>query len=701
MTDLFLAVLNRSISAGWLVLAVLLLRLLLKRCPRWVHVLLWGLVAVRLLNPVSLESVLSLIPSSETVSPEIMLDWTPEIDTGIPMLNEAVNPAITRSFAPEPTASANPLQILIPVFSWIWALGIGVLLGYTGISYWLLRRRMAGAVRLRENIYRSPVAASPFVLGIFRPRIYLPTAMPEEEIPYVVVHEVTHIRRRDHWWKPLGFLVLSIYWFHPLLWLSYHLFCRDIELACDESVIRRLKPGHRAGYAQALLACSTGRRMAAPCPLAFGEVGVKTRIKSILRYKKPGLLLLVLALILCAGVAACFLTDPRQEPPVLTPPGETEAAGMEEPGAAPEQLQDLASLLEQSEPEKTFREMSPEKQENILAEYGSLLDGFSLLARETEDGALYYIAGHFDGPEEENPFRQLYGGTSGDGERMVQQLYREEDMEAQEAAHAAGEEPVLEASWVIENSCIEYSHGSSYVLIHPMDGGWGFRAVYSRYLSANGRAYLLDAASRGIALGEPEGSYLEVSQISPVWGEIHEKIPLTEDQAMEILAQPRRNIEAGCGFQARLCLGPNSAINLELDADFFTEFRGVPQLVLDLAVEKCGYVFASPRDIASPIVEAKLEFLGESEPRYAAAEDLPRLEAILTNASHEFVGNCGYGARVTLTLEDGNALVIHKGTDSCGSLVFGSWGGYTVGESENEEFWRIFGLDPNSKAPLE
>ena len=311
MTEAFLKIVNMSISAGWLVLAVLVLRFALKKAPKWVSVLLWGIVAVRLICPFSIESALSLIPSRETISPEIMMDWTPEITTGIAPLDQVVNPVISTSLAPDPGASANPLQILIPMAANLWLLGVLVMLAYTAITYLRLRRKLTMATILRENIFQCETVRSPFVLGILKPRIYLPYGMDGNDLHHVVAHEQAHIRRKDHWWKPLGFLLLTVYWFNPLMWVAYILLCRDIELACDEKVIAQLGNEQRADYTQALVACSVNRRMIAACPLAFGEVGVKDRVKSILNYRKPTFWVIVTALVLSAVVAVCFLTDPN------------------------------------------------------------------------------------------------------------------------------------------------------------------------------------------------------------------------------------------------------------------------------------------------------------------------------------------------------------------------------------------------------
>ena len=311
MSEAFLKVVNMSISAGWLVLAVLALRLILKKAPKWVNVLLWSIVGIRLICPFSIESALSLIPSTETISPEIMMDWTPEISTGIEPLDQVVNPVISTSFAPQGMASANPLQILIPVAANLWLLGVLILLAYTAISYLTLRHKLRTAVIQRDNIFQCETVSSPFVLGILKPRIYLPYAMDGKNLAHVIAHEQAHIRRKDHWWKPLGFLLLTVYWFNPLMWVAYILLCRDIELACDEKVIAELGNEQRADYTEALVACAVNRRMIAACPLAFGEVGVKDRVKSIMNYKKPAFWIIVTALVVCVVVAVCFLTDPN------------------------------------------------------------------------------------------------------------------------------------------------------------------------------------------------------------------------------------------------------------------------------------------------------------------------------------------------------------------------------------------------------
>ncbi len=310
MSEAFLKVVNMSISACWLVLSVLALRLILKKAPKWVNVLLWGIVAISLISPFSIESALSLIPSAESIPVNIGMDTSPAINSGINSINNAVNPLIGQSNIPMGGASVNPLQITIAIYANIWVLGIAAMLIYTSISYLSLRRKLRTAVILQDNIFQCETVSSPFVLGILKPKIYLPYSIDGNNLNHVVAHEQAHIKRKDHWWKPLGFLLLTVYWFNPLMWVAYILLCRDIELACDEKVIAQLGNEQRADYTQALVACAVNRRMIAACPLAFGEVGVKDRVKSIMNYRKPTFWIIVTALVVCAVVAVCFLTDP-------------------------------------------------------------------------------------------------------------------------------------------------------------------------------------------------------------------------------------------------------------------------------------------------------------------------------------------------------------------------------------------------------
>ena len=320
MAAVFLKLLNLSISASWLVLAVLVLRLVSKRSPKWMNVLLWGIVALRLVLPFSIESALSLIPSAETVSPvAVQSAPAPTITSGVSVIDNAVNPSLSEHFAAVPTASVNPLYVWTEIAGWVWLIGLGAMLLYALASYLRLRRRVSVSLPIQDNIYLCDAISSPFILGVVKPHIYLPSGLDEVQRQNVLSHERAHLARRDHWWKPLGFALLAVYWFNPVLWLAYALLCRDIELACDERVIRTMDESAVKTYSTVLLACSMPRKAVITCPLAFGEVGVKERVKNALHYKKPAFWVVAASVAVCVVVAVCFLTNP---------PTDTDAAGL-------------------------------------------------------------------------------------------------------------------------------------------------------------------------------------------------------------------------------------------------------------------------------------------------------------------------------------------------------------------------------------
>ena len=313
MDTAFIKVLNMSISASWLVLAVLALRFALKKSPKWISVALWALVAVRLICPVSIESALSLIPSRETIPETIIYAQTPAIDSGVDVIDQAVNNSVMESLMPMPGASVNPIQIHLFLQEIVWCLGMGVMLLWALISYLRLKKKVAASIDVGNRVYICDYIHTPFILGMINPRIYLPSDLEADSASYVLAHERSHIARKDHWWKPFGYLLLAVHWFNPVLWLAYILLCRDIELACDEKVIRDMDAPRKKAYSEALLNCSMNRRMIAACPLAFGEVGVKERVKTVLNYKKPAFWIIVFAVAVLIFTAVCFLTDPVKE----------------------------------------------------------------------------------------------------------------------------------------------------------------------------------------------------------------------------------------------------------------------------------------------------------------------------------------------------------------------------------------------------
>lgn len=319
METLFLNLVNLSITASWLVLAVVVFRIVFKEAPKWLFCLLWGMVALRLIVPFSIESNLSLIPTAEPLPAEIIYTAQPQIHSGIEIVDRTVNPLLIQSMTPAPEASAKPTQIWSFLLAQVWLIGMAVMLLYTAATALLLKYRLQTATPLQKGIKQSEVVDSPFVLGILRPVIYLPYQLEPTDMHYVIAHEQAHIHRKDHWWKPIGFCILSVYWFNPVLWLAYILFCRDVEAACDEKVIRDMPLEGRQAYSTALLNLSIRRGRIAACPLAFGETGVKERIKSVMYYKKPAVWIVLSAVIVSAAIAVGFLTNP--EGPFSLEPG--------------------------------------------------------------------------------------------------------------------------------------------------------------------------------------------------------------------------------------------------------------------------------------------------------------------------------------------------------------------------------------------
>ena len=313
MDDVFLKLVNLSISASWLILAVLVLRVVLKKAPKWVMPLLWGVVALRLVCLFSIESALSLIPSAETIPSEIVTETREPVLYEQATLDIVTNPTLPSAAEVPVGVSRQQAQVDFNIYSVLWFAGMAALLVHALVSAGKLKRKLATAILLRDNIYESEFVDSPFVYGVVKPNIYLPMKMDEGTAAYVIAHERAHLARRDHWWKVLGYLVLALHWFNPLVWVAYILFCRDIELACDEKVVKGLDGAARADYSQALLSCAAPKRAVAACPLAFGEGNIKTRVKSALHYRKPAFWVAAAAVLAVVIVAVCFLTNPRSE----------------------------------------------------------------------------------------------------------------------------------------------------------------------------------------------------------------------------------------------------------------------------------------------------------------------------------------------------------------------------------------------------
>lgn len=812
MGELFLKLLNMSITASWLILAVLCIRLLFRKIPKWVTCLLWGVVAIRLIFPFSIESQFSLQPSAEPIKSSTIVEgdvvpFVPSIDSNLGIVESTVNPVLAETFAYQESESVAPLQIFTGIAGSVWLCGMLALLIFAAASMIRLRLSVREAVLYKENIYICDAVKSPFILGVIKPRIYLSSALNEEEMDYIIAHEKAHLRRKDNLWKPFGYLLLCIYWFNPLCWIAYIMLCKDIELACDEKVIKDMSFGDKKEYSRVLLSCASQRRLVLVCPLTFGEVGVKERVKSVLNYKRPAFWVTVIAVVVCVIVAICFLTNPSNEYQIriTIPAGSTEeiiyqedfcysneeisptgnriiislgdgmgdtevvlkpievkeenayeptyitpgmpvkmdvekgawfkiGVNMQNPttedidvyvsvrnvevriasedsgnlselnGADGNQdikltdseenavLQDLAYYLELSVSDISFQDMSETRKKEILEEYEELLDGYTFIARESTDGNTSYIVGHYNGDVANSPLYKMFDMWHS-SDKQYQIFYLEENYEVMDKVKdEQGVQAITDEGYVIENSWLYRTINSEYIFIQPIDTRQEMYSTFSQYINpARGRIYIEDALSRGIALNEVEEPYLSIFMISEKYGEITEIISLTEEDAAVIVAEDTEKLDDGYGFGASL--------KVNGEAYFYSENK-VPQSVLNLAVEKCGYQFASPETITASITEARFDCSWLEEPLYLEEEYLSRLEEILKGAKMTGVGNCGYGAKLTLTLENGETVVVFKGTDDCGSLVFGSWGGYSISDEADDEFWEMFGLSTDGHIRL-
>ena len=465
---------------------MLLLRLILKRAPKAMVCALWLLVGLRLLLPFSVESALSLIPSRQTVSAAIVEPGTlppvrvsgqnstaedggaalpsqvDVIDSGLPALDRALNPVINESLAPELGASVDPLQMLTAVSGWVWLPGCLVMLGYGALSFLRLKLRLREAVLAGPGVREGAMVDSPFVLGIFRPVIYLPLGLSERDREMVLSHERAHLKRRDNWVKPLAYILLAVHWFNPLVWVAYVLLCRDIESACDERVLKDMGREERRAYSAALLNCSVRPRMISACPLAFGELSVKGRIKSVLNYKKPGFWISLAALAACAVVAVCFLTDPVKEPEEVQPspaPLAAEDAGEAQPqeGQAPEET------MPAMDPSLLF--VIPKDGEG--SDYAP--ESLTQIREETEELPALYL----DSRAVESLERMLSDCRAAGHEIDVFRAYESYEETLEIIAQDFSGEPQLSESWDFYRSPtkLDLQSGLSAILARLPDGG--------------------------------------------------------------------------------------------------------------------------------------------------------------------------------------------------------------------------------------
>ena len=863
MDSLFTSVLEISWQAGLIALAVMAVRPLLRRAPRRAVCMLWLLVALRLLLPARLtvESPVSLQqPESPPIQAYQELRQQEKVYVSTPpeQRPEMAGPAAAQGFA------------LLDQLPAIWLTGVGCMALYMALSLLRMRWRLRAAPRIQDNVYRCTDWSTPFVLGVLAPRIYVPETVSEQDFPQVLAHERCHIRRWDHVWKPLAFLLLAVNWFNPVLWAAYVLLGRDMERACDEMVLKNATPIQRAAYSRALVACAAQPKMAAVCPLAFGEVAVKERVKNVLNYKKPALWAVILLVVAAAIIGACLLTKPgyknvgtldaeklfalrteyigdnaavgaildalgfraagaagdgqaytysfevetASEPygvvvryaftgalPQRTAEwnrqmaqrgyialalidnaewlrwedigaeGETPVSGtvyagdyvaadynaVRESAAGLQALMDvLQARLEDGsivyypgDALPDFTEITPWPilgEDGVVSakaeDYGIVYDAAQLPDWETvplsylcayylngdgayAEGAMDVLAHRYQqAPNTVKAYlRRLAGQQVPDGRGDASEVLLA-DISRYAMSQLTGGLPVA-ASYERDQLSISVSevysvtyrtvtydeNYSEDIPVYEVGSGAQMSVIkgegftlYGRYNEENVALHngdVVELTEQFVGLGM-DGQYavrfqyrsaaetaeLEVYQITWETGDSTKQVvPLTEEQVQTILSE--QGIVQPEWYTVCADLRQNGA---DVASYMGTDYEPVPPTVLKILTEQCGYTFVTPEDFRGNMTSAKLEFYG-GETYTAAKADLPALQKMLTNArDYGGASSCGFGAKLTVTFDDGRTVSVLKGTDSCASFMFGSWSSAMVSDSENRQFWQMFGV---------
>lgn len=413
MDSLFIDIMNNAIVASWLIVAIIILRLVLKKVPKWIHCLLWGLVAIKLLIPVNIESPFGILPSTKPISHDITVAEVPAVDTVATGIDGNINFVLAENLSGDNNALATvaPMKAFVSVASIIWVVGIIIMLAYFIVSFLVIKRRVAASIRVASNIYECDDIVSPFILGLVSPKIYFPSGLDTKVKECVIAHENTHINRRDFLWKPLGFVVLAVYWFNPLCWISYVLLCRDIEYACDEKTTKDKDDSWRADYCQALLDCSVQRKMITACPVAFGEVSVKERIRKVINYKKPAFWGIVAALVVCAVVAVCFMTSNSR-------PGLFESVQVEDTIQIEETISVNSSM--ENEVEEGSINMLPEDETDMAQIPEDSTDDSSVDAGNADGEVVHDYDAEFVWPTDSTVVAWRFGGEEEHGDEMLE-----------------------------------------------------------------------------------------------------------------------------------------------------------------------------------------------------------------------------------------------------------------------------------------
>ena len=723
MGDVFLKLFNMSITAGWFILAVLCIRLFFRKIPKWVNCMLWGAVAVRLVCPFSIESQLSVLPSSEPIKSSTVVEgegqkYIPSIDSRLTIVENTINPMLTETFAYDESNSVAPFQIVTYIAGLVWGCGMVLFIICAVCSAFKLQKLVREAVCVRENIYIGDAIKSPFILGIVRPRIYLSSALGETEMSYILAHESAHLKRKDHWWKALGYLLLCVYWFHPLCWIAYSLFCKDIELACDEKVAKDMTFHEKKEYSKVLLSCARQRRLILVCPLAFGEVGVKERVKSVLNYKKPTLWIMIATVAVLVILAVCFLTNPTKayQIKITIPAGSTKPVCYSDEEISPKgNMLTLYAGEGLGDTEITLLPVEV-REENAYDEPAYMTPGMPV-KMDVEKGAWFKIGVNVQNTTDES--KDVYVSVKNVEVRIASA--KEVEDSNLSTGQTPSEEDAASQETFVDMQVSAIVNGSSPVTISREDA-----RIFRAFIAAGEMPVEHDAIQNILLYERPESDKVCIKVQPSMIREnaYYYYIPTDKDQewlsaqveALDLEGQPfdRRwdgHKEKGWqiiynDMEIRVFEGGYLYYTYDDEKGMMECFIEAPKLcdyIQIMLTEKIGYQnydVSDIKDIVSAKLDVKSAFTGGQfySQTITDAETLQTFEEWFNNAKYIYGGTeCGTQcACLALTLADGEVVKLSMATDSCPNFHIGgvAYDYRPVSDWNNREFYKCFNEIP-------